>query len=61
MALLGLGIMHDRFYPELLDDAPDDFDAPLQLLAKTLSFTDPITGEHRIFTSRRRLQEAPDA
>lgn len=60
MALLGLGILHDRFYPELLDDAPDDFEAPLQLLAKTLSFTDPITGQPRTFTSRRRLQEAPD-
>ncbi|MFD5821417.1 pseudouridine synthase [Nesterenkonia xinjiangensis] len=59
MALLGLGIMHDRFYPELLDDAPDDFDEPLQLLARTLSFTDPLSGEAREFTSRRTLAETP--
>lgn len=59
MALLGLGILHDRFYPDLLDDAPDDFDAPLQLLARHLSFTDPLTGQQRSFTSRRTLSEAP--
>lgn len=59
MALLGLGILHDRFYPVLWDDAPDDFDAPLQLLARTLSFTDPLTGQHRTFRSSRDLVEAP--
>ncbi|GAB3187105.1 pseudouridine synthase [Nesterenkonia suensis] len=60
MALLGLGIMHDRFYPELLDDAPDDFDQPLQLLARTLRFIDPLSGAARVFTSDRRLVEAPN-
>lgn len=35
MAMLGLGILHDRFYPDLWDDAPDDFEAPLQLLARS--------------------------
>lgn len=59
MALLGLGILHDRFYPVLFDDAPDDFDAPLQLLARSLSFTDPLTGQLRTFTSDRELVEAP--
>lgn len=59
MALLGLGILHDRFYPVLWDDAPDDFDAPLQLLARSLSFTDPLTGQHRTFSSSRSLVEAP--
>lgn len=59
MALLGMGIMHDRFYPELLDDAPDDFDRPLQLLAESLSFADPLTGIRRHFTSTRSLAEAP--
>ncbi|MBE1515556.1 pseudouridine synthase [Nesterenkonia halotolerans] len=59
MALLGLGILNDRFYPELLDDAPDEFDKPLQLLAKTLSFTDPLNGVPRSFTSPRTLQESP--
>ncbi len=59
LAMLGLGIMHDRFYPQLLDDAPDDFDAPLQLVARTISFTDPISGSARRFSSTRRLVEAP--
>ncbi|MGJ9406319.1 pseudouridine synthase [Nesterenkonia aurantiaca] len=59
MALLGLGILNDRFYPELLDDAPDEFDKPLQLLAKTLDFTDPLTRVPRSFTSSRTLQESP--
>ena len=59
MALLGMGIMHDRFYPELLDDAPDDFSQPLQLLAESLSFTDPLSGAQRHFTSARTLTEAP--
>ncbi|WP_300342704.1 pseudouridine synthase [Nesterenkonia sp.] len=59
MALLGLGILHDRFYPELAPDAPDDFAAPLQLLAATLSFTDPLSGQPRRFASARRLAEAP--
>lgn len=60
MALLGLGILHDRFYPDLLPDAPDDFDAPLQLLARGLRFTDPLSGEDRSFTSRRSLCAAPE-
>lgn len=60
MALLGLGIMHDRFYPVLEGDGPDDFGEPLQLLAKSLSFIDPLTGEERQFTSARKLVEAPN-
>ncbi|GAA1825938.1 pseudouridine synthase [Nesterenkonia flava] len=59
MALLGLGIMHDRFYPELAPDTPDDFDAPLQLLAREIAFTDPITRAPRRFVSNRRLIESP--
>lgn len=59
MALLGLGILHDRFYPVLLEDAPDDFSAPLQLLARTVAFTDPLTGQQRSFSSARRLAEFP--
>lgn len=58
MAMLGLPILNDRFYPVLLDDAPDDFNAPLQLLAKTLSFTDPLNGQRRRFISTRRLTTA---
>ena len=59
MAGLGAGIMHDPFYPILLDKAPDDFSRPLQLLARGVRFRDPITGHETEFRSRLELQEAP--
>jgi len=55
MSSLGLPILGDDFYPELREKPLDDFTRPLQLLAKVLEFDDPITGEHRRFTSRRTL------
>ncbi|MGB4135297.1 MAG: pseudouridine synthase [Microbacterium sp.] len=60
LAALGAGILNDGFYPDLLPEAPDDFDRPLQLLARELRFVDPLTGEPREFVTRRRLQEAPE-
>ena len=59
LAALGIGILNDRFYPELLADGPDDFTRPLQLLARELRFVDPLSGADRVFTTRRTLQEAP--
>jgi tRNA pseudouridine32 synthase/23S rRNA pseudouridine746 synthase len=59
LAALGLGIRNDRFYPVLRPDVPDDFDAPLQLLARELRFVDPLSGEERVFRTRRALQDAP--
>ena len=59
LAALGIGILNDRFYPELQEDLPDDYDRPLQLLARELRFVDPISGQDRVFTTRRTLQEAP--
>ncbi|KJQ54512.1 Ribosomal large subunit pseudouridine synthase A [Microbacterium sp. SA39] len=59
LAAIGLGILNDRFYPELLDDGPDDYARPLQLLARELRFVDPLSGEDRVFTTRRMLAEAP--
>ncbi|MEL7975562.1 pseudouridine synthase [Isoptericola sp. F-RaC21] len=59
MASLGLPLLHDPFWPVLRDDAPDDPDRPLQLLARSLAFVDPISGEHREFRSRRRLAAWP--
>lgn len=59
LAGLGLGILHDGFYPELLPEQPDDFTRPLQLLARELRFTDPLSGAERVFRTRRSLQEAP--
>src|SRR5690606_7558842 len=62
MSALGIPIHNDMFYPTLLayPDA-DDFARPLQLLARSIEFVDPITGFDRRFSSRRVLQEAsPD-
>lgn len=57
MASLGLGILHDPFYPELLDKAPDDYTRPLQLLARGIRFTDPVTKKPVEYRSRLQLSE----
>jgi len=58
---LGLPILGDRFYPTVTESTLDDFSRPLQLLAKSLEFTDPVTGAHRCFESRLRLRECDPA
>ena len=55
MAALGLPILGDRIYPRLLPRVADNADDPLRLLAETVAVDDPLTGEHRSFTSRLRL------
>ncbi|MFJ5803406.1 pseudouridine synthase [Streptomyces decoyicus] len=55
MSGLGLPILNDPVYPVVGDPAPDDFTAPLQLLAKVLEFTDPVDGRTRRFESGLRL------
>ncbi len=56
MSGLGFGILNDRYYPELQDESEDNFDTPLQLVAKVLRFKDPITGRTREFISERELR-----
>lgn len=56
MSALGAPIRYDPFYPVLAPrDAPDDYARPLALLARRLQFTDPISGEDRLFESQRSL------
>lgn len=57
MAALGLPIVNDLFYPVVVNgpNGADDFSRPLQLLARSIAFTDPVTGEARRFESRRAL------
>lgn len=55
MSALGLPLLGDRFYPVVRDIPVDDFTAPLQLLARSLAFSDPVTGQWRCFESTRRL------
>ncbi len=55
MASLGLPIIGDPLYPNIIDVAADDFSTPLQLLAQRLEFQDPMTGRRREFVSRRSV------
>jgi tRNA pseudouridine32 synthase / 23S rRNA pseudouridine746 synthase len=57
MNALGCPIVGDQLYPTVLrgPNEPEDFQSPLQLLAKTVSFTDPVTGQARHFESQRTL------
>jgi tRNA pseudouridine32 synthase / 23S rRNA pseudouridine746 synthase len=55
LAALGIPVLNDGLYPELIPDAPDDFDAPLKLLARSVSFRDPLTGRERYYESERLL------
>jgi tRNA pseudouridine32 synthase/23S rRNA pseudouridine746 synthase len=55
MSGLGFGILNDRQYPELQPETPDDFDHPLQLIARMIRFLDPVTGAPREFVSGREL------
>lgn len=53
---LGIPICHDEFYPALLPArASDNFDKPLQLLARSICFEDPISHQQRFFESRQTL------
>ena len=64
MNALGLPIVGDRIYPRLwpepAPDAAPDWSNPLQLLAREIAFTDPVTGVARRFASRRRLALTAD-
>ncbi len=60
MNALGRPIRDDPFYPLLLDPDRTDYSTPLQLLARTLEFTDPLTGRAHSFASRRTLGRWPD-
>ena len=51
MNALGLPILNDRMYPPVDNTPADDHRLPLQLLAKSIAFTDPVTGQARRFES----------
>lgn len=55
MAALGLPLRNDPFYPVVNDPPEGDYSRPLQLLAQTLEFVDPVTQQMRRFESRYRL------
>ena len=55
MNSLGLPIVGDSLYPNVIDVEPDDFSSPLRLLAWRLEFDDPVSGVRRVFECRRTL------
>ena len=55
MKALGIPILNDRMYPPVEVTPHDDYDLPLQLLAKSIAFTDPLTRQARRFESRFSL------
>ena len=62
---LGMPIVGDRIYPRLWPEpaaeALPDYTQPLQLLAREIAFTDPLSGAPRRFVSARRLAFAHGA
>ncbi len=58
MMSLGIPIEGDQFYPQVLrgPQEAEDFTQPLQLLAHSVQFTDPHTGQARAFQSQLELQ-----
>ena len=55
MAALEMPLFNDSFYPHVQDMPAGDYSHPLQLVARQLRFTDPITGVLRSFESRKQL------
>ncbi|MFJ5998301.1 RluA family pseudouridine synthase [Streptomyces sp. NPDC092370] len=56
MCALGVPVLGDPLYPEVTTPVPaGDFRRPLQLLARILEFTDPVTGVEHRFRSGRAL------
>ena len=55
MNSIGAPILNDGFYPLALPCKGDDFSAPLKLLARSIQFRDPWSGEERHFVSQRVL------
>jgi tRNA pseudouridine32 synthase/23S rRNA pseudouridine746 synthase len=59
MMALGLPILNDGIYPQLTPEGSSDQSKPLQLLAKSLTFEDPISGRPLTFESQLRLLPLP--
>ena len=55
LAGLGIPVINDKLYPELTSSETYDFSRPLKLLAKSISFQDPLTGQQHYFESGQRL------
>jgi len=59
MSALGIPIVNDRLYPEVSvaqwANSEDSFASPIKLLARSISFEDPLTRREHYFQSSRSL------
>ncbi len=55
MQTLGWPIINDRYYPTLQAQEADNYNKPLQLLAKELRFIDPVSHQPRAFSCGTEL------
>jgi len=56
MTMIGSRILNDFYYPVLQPEPKEGFDKPLQLLARELSFIDPLGGIERKILSKQTLE-----
>jgi tRNA pseudouridine32 synthase/23S rRNA pseudouridine746 synthase len=61
MSALGIPILNDTLYPDMrfaqANEDDESFSSPLKLLAKSISFKDPLSGRERFFQSSRTAGE----
>ncbi len=63
MMAMDMPILNDRIYPVHMPEAvtesmlEEEYRQPLQLLARSIVFTDPVTGKEMMFSSERELSE----
>ncbi len=55
LAALGIPVVNDKLYPVLAASEMHDFSRPLKLLAKSISFRDPLSGREHHFESGTTL------
>ena len=61
MAAVGMPLLYDSLYPQVRPVHSGDYAQPLQLLAKSVRFVDPITQAEQRFVSRQQLLSVPEA
>jgi RluA family pseudouridine synthase len=60
-AAWGVPIVNDALYPVMKPQQADDYAQPLRLIARSIAFTDPVTGQAREFASSRTFGQPANA
>ena len=58
MMALGAPILNDLFYPDVLPVGEDNFERPLKLLARSIAFDDPVSGQSALLEEAHVLPSA---